>query len=72
MFRKYNKKIFTAILVVIVGVGLIGPGALFIFTNIFEPRYPEPPQRELQTANPEEIYDTSLPTSTVSREVGGN
>ena len=31
MFRKYNKKIITAILVLIVTVGLIGPGVLLIF-----------------------------------------
>ena len=31
MFRKYNRKIITVIVIVIVAMGLIGPGIILIF-----------------------------------------
>ncbi len=33
MFRKYNRKILTVIIIVIVTIGLVGPGVLLIFSN---------------------------------------
>ena len=39
MFRKYNKKIITAVLVLIVTVGLIGPGVLLIFQGFYPTDY---------------------------------
>ncbi|MFQ5752962.1 MAG: hypothetical protein ACE5HI_13295 [bacterium] len=63
MFRKYNKKIITAILVVIVGIGLIGPGALLIFTTIFQTEQSAPPTHGLQVVTPETSIEAEVASS---------
>ena len=58
MFRKHNKKIITAILVVIVTIGLIGPGVLLIFENFLAADYsPSGAQTVLPRENQISISD---------------
>ena len=62
MFRKYNKKIWEAIVIVIVGIGLIGPGVLLIFA-------PQP--QTLPSYGGERLINPPPPTPTPTPPLAG-
>jgi len=63
MFRKHNKKIMTAILVIVVVVGLIGPGVLLIFGNRNQSN---PSLNEVQSSTQPETTSSKTEASTSS------